>query len=475
MARVIAILATLIALCFAQEAPEKLAVYVYGTSDIINKALSNKILVAMLQNGNYAEIANPASFQEYLATNGKGYNMSEIFIAAKLHGADYVCVAEISEAFTAYSVTARLIKIADLQTVRIGTADSPIKSFDDLTVISNELARQLIPSMALQPLVTADKVATDNKQCAKTYNINELLYNLKNGFQNLLKDCSSKLAKEMALASMPFGKKSAAPEPKSFMKQCAIDGVKKNIEEDFPNIVEIIASVDKFVQSLLNSAFVGGALDPKKLMNAVSSMNIDELLSDIKKLANAACIVDEPYEPPVAVAAATVEESKPKAEKENIAMSFGIRTGFNLSHTYAENEYNGNSSVYGALTGFQVGFVVDIAASDWFHFQPGFMYIQKGMKDGSDNFIAHYVELPVLISLKFSLLRLNVGPYFGGYRAGNENIFASDFGLSTGFGFDIWKFYIGMFYDHGLTGKYNDNNDFTFYNRTLGFNLGLNL
>ncbi|MDR1813134.1 MAG: hypothetical protein LBQ87_09945 [Candidatus Fibromonas sp.] len=57
-----------------------------------------------------------------------------------------------------------------------------------------------------------------------------------------------------------------------------------------------------------------------------------------------------------------------------------------------------------------------------------------------------------------------------------------DFGISTGSGFDIGKFsifgfkygfYIGMFYDYGLTEIYNDSY-LKAYNRTLGLNLGVN-
>jgi hypothetical protein len=138
----------------------------------------------------------------------------------------------------------------------------------------------------------------------------------------------------------------------------------------------------------------------------------------------------------------------------------------------------------------QAGFVIDIAAGEVFHIQPGLMYIQKGMKDRDGTGITtHNVELPLLISLKFSALRLNAGPYFAwcidspeyryynnmGWLGGTSRVFDAggfDMGLSAGIGFDIGMFYIGMFYDYGLlnTGNWGD-----LYNRTLGFNLGVNL
>ena len=49
-----------------------------------------------------------------------------------------------------------------------------------------------------------------------------------------------------------------------------------------------------------------------------------------------------------------------------------------------------------------------------------------------------------------------------------------DLGLSIGIGYDIGMFYIGAFYDYGLTDVSNVSG-FSFYNRTLGFNLGINL
>jgi len=129
--------------------------------------------------------------------------------------------------------------------------------------------------------------------CTKTYNINELLSKIKDGFQNKLKDCSSKLAKDMLTPTMLGGKKL---EPKSFMMQCSVEGIKKELPDAFPNIEKILSSLSNFVQGILNSAIVDGVLDPKKLVSAVANANIEELLNEIKKLADDECVVDEPYE-----------------------------------------------------------------------------------------------------------------------------------------------------------------------------------
>jgi hypothetical protein len=312
-------------MAFAQDKPEKLAVYVSGASDAgVNKSLSGKLLLAMTQGGRYAEIGDPGAFQDELA-RGKG-DMAQIFVSAKLHGADHVCVVNIAEAFGAYSITARLIRVADLQALKTGSADRSLKSLDDLTAVSSELARQLLPpgSQATLPPPTTTAVASAaipaaaQKQCAKTYNINELLFNIKDGFPNQLKDCSSKLAKDMLTPASLGGKKL---EPKSFMKQCPLDGIKKNLE-GFPDSDKIIGSVDNFVQGLLASTFAGGALDPKKLVSAVGSMNIEGLLGDVKKIAvGNSCIVEEPYEPSTSEA---VKNSNPEVEDKNYGIRIGI-------------------------------------------------------------------------------------------------------------------------------------------------------
>jgi len=505
-----------LSLCFAQEAPPKLAVYVSGASGGINKSLGSKLLSAMSQSGKYAEIADPALFQNELVSSGKD-DMASIAQTAKRHGAEYVCVVGMTEAFGAHSISARLVKISDLQVLKSGTTDRALKSFDDLTAVSGELARQLLPQGSYAPPpaapvfadggkeeapVDAPPAPAGPKECDKTYNLNELIFKIKDGFPVKLKDCSSTLAKDM-LTPASFGGHKL--EPKSFLTQCAVDGVKKELPEGFPNLDKIIGSLTNFMQGIMNAALAGGAVDPKKLLSAVASMDIMGLVNDVKKLAADECIVDEPYDPPAAPAGSDEDDEK----KEKSSVSFGIRVGMNFSHTYAEYSYTEQSSNmgssgntggdYGDILGMQVGFVVDFAVTDWFHIQPGLMYIQKGMgyehKGYSyEEITFHYLELPLLLSLKFSAFRLNAGPYLGFCLAG-DNRYAEflDIGLSTGVGFDIGMFYIGAFYNYGFGGGSHGYDDYegpvvygsgignfryslhSVYNRTLGFNLGINL
>jgi len=198
------------ALCFAQEsAPGKLAVYVSGAGEAaINKSLGSKLLVAMSQSGKYVEIADLGSFQDELAKSGKN-DIATVSQAAKRHGADYVCTVSMTEVFGAHSITARLIKVADAQVVKTGSADRAIKSLEDLTAVSNELARQLLPPSATAvppPVEAVPPPVAAQKQCDRKYNINELLFKVKDGFPTQLKDCSSKLAKDMLTPASLGGK-----------------------------------------------------------------------------------------------------------------------------------------------------------------------------------------------------------------------------------------------------------------------------
>jgi len=269
------------------------------------------------------------------------------------------------------------------------------------------------------------------------------------------------------------------------MMQCPIDGIKKELPDGFPDLDKIIGSLTNFVQGLLNSASAGGTLEPKKLVSAVGDMNIEELLSDVKKLSAVDCVVDEPYEP-VAPAEESKENDSGKG-KDKSWVSFGIRLGSNNSLIHAQiigDTYNGYYRS-GTNNG-QFGFVMDFATSDWLHIQPGFMFVRKEMVyeywrrgddgSGSGNLKANYLEFPLLLSLKLLAFRFNVGPYLDLCLKARNSIYNEnpDVGLSTGIGFDIGMFYIGAFYDYGFIDRSAVSSD-SFYNRTLGFNLGVNL
>ncbi len=482
----------------ASPEPRKIAVYVFGASESgVNKSFGNKLLAAITQSGKYAEIGDSEAFYRELSkSNEEG--IAQITQTAKRYGADYACVVNMTEAFGAYSILARIIKTSDSQAIRTAQLDRSLKSLDDLARVSSELVSQLFRSQAQAPSPSAPSAApapapaspaaAAGKECESELNINELISKIKSGFLPQLKDCSGTLAKDMALAMSPFGKKGAAPEPVSFMKECTIDGIKKRLPA---GAEEYVKPVEKFLQNVMNAASAaGGSLDVKKLPGIIGGLNVNDLINELEaKAANDECVVDEPYEPEDEEEYDDEDDYDSGGKKDRRIVSLGIRTGFNFSHMYATYDYfyiSGSGS-YNSTPGFQAGLVLDIAPSSWFHIQPGVMYIQKGAEDNYGTVATlHNIEIPFLLSFKIYALRLNAGPYLG-ICLGGDYIECGDLdvGISTGIGFDIGMFYIGMFYDHGLTenASYINSVNSGYYmpmpiyycNRTLGFNLGVNL
>jgi len=293
---------------FAQGQLEKIAVYVSGSSDAgINKSFSNNLIAEIAQSGKYAEIGDSETFYKELAKSHED-GISQITQTAKKYGADFVCAVSMAEAFGAYSISARLIKTADSQVIRTASLNRSLKSLDDLTKVSNELASQLLqlqtefvppPAIAISnELAPSSPVAVAKKECKNIFNINEIVSKIQSGFTAQLKNCSVTLAKNIALAASPFGKKTELKEPKAFMMECTIDGIKQKLPS---GVDEYIKPVKIFVQNILNAATAAdGSLDVKKLSGIIDDMNLNDLINELNTIAtNDECVVNEPYAPPV--------------------------------------------------------------------------------------------------------------------------------------------------------------------------------
>jgi len=100
------------------------------------------MLVALVQSGKYVEVVNSEILYEEFAKNQSG--IAQISQTAMQHGANFVCVVNITEAFGTYSIFARIIETANLQVLKVASADSPLSSFNDLAKVSDELAVQLL-------------------------------------------------------------------------------------------------------------------------------------------------------------------------------------------------------------------------------------------------------------------------------------------------------------------------------------------
>jgi hypothetical protein len=239
------------------------------------------------------------------------------------------------------------------------------------------------------------------------------------------------------------------------------------VKIDGSQVVKIVSTADHAIKSLDD-------------LTAVSNEFASQLLPPVVALA-----APQQDTVPLLAVAAPVEEAKESDSgegKDKSWVSFGIRMGFNLSHIHAKYSISGygrGNGDYGDYDGGLLGFVVDFAASDWLHIQPGLMFIKKGMHDKNAGALnSYYLEFPLLFSLKQLVFRFNMGPYVGLYYGPdyNNDIYNDkiDIGLSTGIGFDIGMLYIGVFYDYGFT-DISAKSGYNFYNRTHGFNLGVNL
>ncbi|MDR0516249.1 MAG: PorT family protein, partial [Fibromonadaceae bacterium] len=445
----------------AKAAPEKIAVHAFGASDSgINKALGSKLLAELAQSGMYAEIQDHHAFQDELAKSGNS-GIGSIAQAARQHGADLVCAVSIVEVFGAYSITASMQKTSDSQVLKTASLDRAIKSLDDLAAASRELAAQLLGKAPPPPPAAVGAIAPAVAAAAAALPAMSVAQAL--GSTGLSKGCVEDF-------TSVFGKSGFSMA--GFAKELVPAAAKTKLQ--------LKAPFGKPKDSDMTSA--GLTVGCIRTLPE-SPAEVQSLLKDIALKAG----LDFAAGAAADLAEDAVHASGEKEEKDKSTLSFGIRTGFNFSHLYAEYHniyidsaysnsgsgyYRSGNGSYNSTAGLQAGAVLDIAVGDMFHLQPGIMYIQKGMDDDyAGRIVLHYIEIPLLLSLKFSALRLNAGPYYGICVATsfNGNDFKNnDFGISMGLGFDIGWFYIGGFYDYGLT-NISSIKGFDAYNRTLGF------
>jgi len=106
-------------------------------------------------------------------------------------------------------------------------------------------------------------------------------------------------------------------------------------------------------------------------------------------------------------------------------MTFGVRTGFNLTNLSVQDDDGNKPDKNPKFTpGFQIGMVVDYALSDVLSIQPGILFATQGAKVGWDDGIdskvimsLNYIQVPINMQYKLDLgeinLLLQAGPYLG--------------------------------------------------------------
>lgn len=140
----------------AQDA-NKVAVYVTGKDDAINKMVGDKLVDAFVKDGKYIAVERTAAFLSELKKEQK-YQMSgevsdsEISELGKQFGVQYVCVVDIYEVYYYYNnpdvpeqhISARLINVESVEIVNSANTDECLQvSRKNLERACETLAKQL--------------------------------------------------------------------------------------------------------------------------------------------------------------------------------------------------------------------------------------------------------------------------------------------------------------------------------------------
>jgi len=127
-----------------------IAVYVAGKkSEDEKKALGDKLLTALVNSGKFIAIERSAEFLTEIDNEQKkqregAVDESQISKLGKQFGVNYVCIANIIEAFGGHQVSARIINVETAVVVAMGEDDSPLRNMDDLASVSFRITRMLL-------------------------------------------------------------------------------------------------------------------------------------------------------------------------------------------------------------------------------------------------------------------------------------------------------------------------------------------
>jgi len=149
------IVAGLAAGAMAQELP-KIAIYMtgdFGSNE--KKALGTRILFHLVNSGRYigSERANSfaAEADKELLKHGRGIDDNEIGKLGKTFDIKFVCIADVTPAFGEFQVSARIIDVETAQTAFMGESASPLKSMNDLALVSDQVVQNMFAAQTAPP------------------------------------------------------------------------------------------------------------------------------------------------------------------------------------------------------------------------------------------------------------------------------------------------------------------------------------
>lgn len=142
----IILLSVLSLTAFAQE--KKVAVYVTGQESGANKVLGDQLVAAFAKSGRYAAIERTSSFlaelnKEQSYQRSGAVNDNEIARLGVQFGVDYVCVADITEAFGEKYISARLIDVETAEVENTHSVSGEMNSMSACVNMASEIASYL--------------------------------------------------------------------------------------------------------------------------------------------------------------------------------------------------------------------------------------------------------------------------------------------------------------------------------------------
>ncbi|MDR2579223.1 MAG: penicillin-binding protein activator LpoB [Chitinispirillales bacterium] len=133
---------------FAQDLP-RIAVYVTGdVHDNEKRVLGTRMLASLVNSGRYTGIERSNAFlaeieREQVRQRSGAIDDNQISELGRQFGVRYVCVADITPAFGAYQVSARVIDVETAVVVFIGESNSSLRTMEELTQVSDEVVKNM--------------------------------------------------------------------------------------------------------------------------------------------------------------------------------------------------------------------------------------------------------------------------------------------------------------------------------------------
>lgn len=127
---------------------KKVAVYVTGEQTSISKILGDQLVAAFAKSGKYAAVERTTSFlaelnKEQSYQRSGAVNDNEIARLGVQFGVNYVCVADMADAFGEKYISARLIEVETAEVVNTHNVSGEMNSMNACVSMANEIATNL--------------------------------------------------------------------------------------------------------------------------------------------------------------------------------------------------------------------------------------------------------------------------------------------------------------------------------------------